>query len=158
MPRRNMLNGKERLISYLPYGGLIIGILLLFYPETGSLTTHNHLGHLLLSTFALLTLAYVLFRGKVSISNYFQALTIFTISLFVFTHVAPITQVAAYHHQLQSSNPHPCCMPQVSTVSPLITINPTSFTVIELSLPIITTYEYISSDKINNKSPPFLFS
>lgn len=95
-----------------------------------------------------------LFKNAGKFSRY-KAMVVVVLLVFTFIHLAPAKTSLAFHHQSQSSDgfDHPCCITQVTVLSPSVEIEPAH--------PEFSFFNEISQREvplptkdINNKSPP----
>jgi len=145
----------RRILTKLPFLGLLIGITLLLIPET-QVSSHDHLTHLFFAGAPLLALLFFAIWGKRPsyVSGRYTLLSLFVLFFFIL-HLIPSTLQFTYHHQAQSPNTdHPCCAPQLATPVAIVSVLMVETTLEKFTLAIPSSYLLVSTHPTNNKSPP----
>jgi hypothetical protein len=95
-----------------------------------------------------------LFQSAGKFSKY-KAIVVVVLLFFTFIHLAPAKISLAFHHQSESQDgfDHPCCMTQVTVLSPSLEIEPINLE-FDFFHEVSQIYVPLYAKDINNKSPP----
>jgi hypothetical protein len=147
---------NRQIISRLPFLGLCLGLLLLFFPENNHGSSHSHLSHLLgvSASLFIFFLAVLKQKGFLQSSSKFQSATLIILSSFIFLYVTPSFSSFKHHHTSQAGQEHPCCVTQAVSLVEVVTptIISKSFNHHDQSFPPLSPQSL--DRRINNKSPP----
>ena len=121
--------------------------------------TGDHFYHQSVNGFLTVVFLMVYFRRQLFLHagkfSGYKVLAVVLLLVFTFIHLAPAKTSFAYHHQSQSQDgsEHPCCMPQLTVLSPSLEMSVASIEFIFFND--FSQKEVFSLIKnINNKSPP----